>query len=246
MWQEEADLLQTCTLPLTVITMPGSEGVLLWEIKFKKAVIPSYSWQLRKKKTQSFLFNKEESMIQAVFRMCICHVNAEIGHMSVMYWISTRRTGNASFPLSPQSTHRPETALQGSSTSQIFMLIFQMKECRKLQCVPTLQQWFLSGTCLSPKSCIHHLPKFLSPIWRTADTRRQIILQYFSPFLNLNDWLSYILFQDNPCWIRHYSVCLRCLYNWNLGFGPLCIWASTTVVGSVGRCRTKRDWYLRV
>lgn len=94
MWQEEADLLQTCTLPLTAITVPGAEGVLLWEIKFKKAVIPRYSWQLRKK-PQSFSFNKEESMIQAVFRRCICHLNAGIRHVSVMYWISTRRTGNA-------------------------------------------------------------------------------------------------------------------------------------------------------
>lgn len=39
--------------------------------------------------------------------------------------------------------------------------------------------------------------------------------------LNLNDWLRYSLFQGNPCWISHYSVCLRYLCNGNLGFGPL-------------------------
>lgn len=78
MWQEEADLPQTWTLPLTIITVPGSEGVLLWEIKFKKAVIPRYSWQLSQKKTNLFSFNKEESMIQAVCRMCIYHLNAGI------------------------------------------------------------------------------------------------------------------------------------------------------------------------
>lgn len=67
MWQEEADLLQTCTLPLTVITVPGSEGVLLWEIKFKKAVILRYSWQPREKTPNLFhLIRKKAWFKQSV------------------------------------------------------------------------------------------------------------------------------------------------------------------------------------
>lgn len=130
-----------------------------------------------------------------------------------------RRTGNAGF------SHYPHTA--------------QKLPYRRVPHLKSSCWWHLS------QSRTHHLA-FLSPIWRTADTRRPIVLQYFSPFLNLNDWLRYSLFQGNPCWISHYSVCLRCLYNGNFGFGTLHIWASTRAVCSVGRCRTKRDWSLRV
>lgn len=237
MWQEEADLLQTCTLPLTAITVPGAEGVLLWEIKFKKAVIPRYSWQIMKK-PQSFSFNEEESMIQAVFRRGICHLNAGIRHVSVMYWISTRRTGNAG----PSHHHHTDQKLPYREVPQLKSACWYFK-WRNAENF-SVPQLYSNDSCSQSKVMYSSLPTFLSPVWRTADTRRPI--QYFSPFLNLNDWLRYTLFQGNPCWISHYSVCLRCLYNGNLGLGPFCIWASTTAVGSVGRCRTKRDWYLRV
>lgn len=173
MWQEEADFLQPYTLPLTVITVPGSEGVLLWEIKFKKALIPRYSWQLRKK-PQSSSFNKEENMIQAVCRRCSCHLNAGITYISVMYWISMERTGNAA---SSHYHHNPHTD-QKLPYREVPHLksscwYFKWRNAENFSVPQPYSNDSCPGTCLSPKSCTHHLPTFSSPVWRTADTKGQ-------------------------------------------------------------------------
>lgn len=83
------------------------------------------------------------------------------------------------------------------------------------------------------------LPICLSPaaIWRTADTRRPITLQYFAPLLNLNDGSTYRLL--HPYWVSHYSVCLACLWNGNLRFGPLCIWAPARAACSTGKVQNR-------
>lgn len=159
-------------------------------------------------------------MIQAVCRRCIYHLNAGIRY--VMYWVSTRRTGSAvpsHYHHNPHTDQKPPYREVPHLRSSRWY--FKWRNAEKFSVPQLYSNDSCSGTCLSAKSCIYHLPTFLSPMWRTADTWRPTILQYFSPFLNWNDWLRYSLFQGNLCWISHYSVCLRCLCNGNLAFGPL-------------------------